>query len=97
MATYVVVHIEKVKDREGLHRYLEGLPALLAKFGGEFIMRGKPLETLHGTWEPQKELYALGVIRFENVDQIKRWFSSNEYQEPKKLFLKIGRYEPDDI
>jgi uncharacterized protein (DUF1330 family) len=85
MATYAVVHVEKVRDREGLQRYLGSLPPLLAKFGGEFIMRGRPVEGLMGAWEPQKEMYALGVIRFENAEQIKRWFNADEYKEAKAL------------
>jgi len=86
MARHVVVHIEKVKDKAGLQRYLAALPPILAKFGGEFIMRGKPVKKLMGIWEPQKDLYALGVIRFENAEQIRRWFNADDYQDAKALF-----------
>jgi hypothetical protein len=37
--------------------------AALTKFGGEFIVRCKPVEVLMGTWDPRKDLYALGVAK----------------------------------
>jgi uncharacterized protein (DUF1330 family) len=83
MAKYVVVQVEKVKDSDGLQRYLGILLPILAKHGGQFIMRGKPGETLMGSWKPKFD--TLAVVRFENEDQLNAWFNSEEYQEPKAL------------
>jgi uncharacterized protein (DUF1330 family) len=87
MAAYVVVHVREVKDHEGLENYLlKVLPPILQKFGGEFIMRGRPVETLKAsTPDPEMTRMMLGAIRFENAEQARRWFNAEEYRQPKAL------------
>lgn len=87
MAAYVVVHVREVKDHQGLANYLLGvLPPILQKFGGEFIMRGRPVETLKAsTPDPEMMHMMLGAIRFENAEQARRWFNAEEYRQPKAL------------
>jgi uncharacterized protein (DUF1330 family) len=45
-------------------------------------MRGRPVERPMGLWDPK---IPLGVIQFENAEQVKRWFNAEEYQESKAL------------
>jgi len=54
---------------------------VLARFGGEFLVRGGRMEVLEGTWA-----YPRGVIiRFPDRETAKRWHESTEYGKIKKL------------
>ena len=49
--------------------------------GGRFLVRGGELAVLEGDWQPSR----LVVVEFESLEAAKRWYSSPEYQEAKKL------------
>ena len=48
MAAYVIVQI-KVNDEEAYARYREQVPATIAKYGGEYLVRGGDMEILEGS------------------------------------------------
>jgi uncharacterized protein (DUF1330 family) len=47
MTAYVILDID-VHDQEGYQKYRAGVPALIAKHGGEYLVRGGDFEVLAG-------------------------------------------------
>jgi uncharacterized protein (DUF1330 family) len=75
MAAYVIGHVT-VKDPEKWAEYRMSVPATLAPWGGEVILRGRRIAVLSGT-----HLYTdTVVIRFPDAEAISRWYNSPRYQ-----------------
>ena len=75
MAAYVMVDVV-VNDPEPYQEYLRGVPATVAQYGGRFLVRGGKVETIEGSWNPQRVV----VIEFPSADQARAWYHSPEYQ-----------------
>jgi uncharacterized protein (DUF1330 family) len=80
MPAYVVAEIE-VKDPERYEDYKKMSPISIKEFGGRFVVRGAPCDTLEGGWQPKRFV----VIEFPSKDVAKAWWSSQEYASAKKL------------
>ena len=80
MSAYIVVEVD-VKDPERYADYRAMVPASLEVYGGEFLVRGGAVEKLEGDWEPSRFV----MIRFDSVEQAKRWWDSDEYREARNL------------
>jgi len=80
MPAYVIVDIN-VTDPVRYEEYKKSAAATVAAFGGKYIVRGNPVEVLEGEWKVNR----LVILEFESVVQAKKWWSSSEYSEPKKL------------
>ena len=72
---YLVVEM-KITDPERYKQYMAAAPASLAAFGGEYVVRGGPLQALEGDWNPAR----LAVVRFPSMDQARAWYASELYQ-----------------
>ena len=70
-----------IHDPEQYEEYKAASPAAVAGGGGRFVVRGGELAVLEGDWEPTR----LVVLEFEDLEAVKRWYASPEYQEAKKL------------
>ena len=51
MAAYLIADIE-VTDPAGFEEYRQLVGPLVDKFGGRYIVRGGPSETVEGDWSP---------------------------------------------
>jgi uncharacterized protein (DUF1330 family) len=80
MPAYVIIETD-IYDPEQYEQYKAASPAAVAGGGGRFVVRGGELAVLEGDWEPTR----LVVLEFEDLDAVKRWYDSLEYQEAKKL------------
>ncbi len=80
MSAYIVVQVD-VKDQEKYNQYKTMVPATIEAYGGKFLVRGGPTETLEGDWKPERFV----ILEFESVERAKRWWSSEEYRLPKEL------------
>jgi uncharacterized protein (DUF1330 family) len=80
MAGYVIVEIE-VTDPIGYEEYKKLAGATVAKYGGKYIVRGGPAETLEGDWQPKR----IVILQFESVQRAKEWLNCPEYREPRKM------------
>jgi uncharacterized protein (DUF1330 family) len=80
MAGYVIVEIE-VTDPIGYEEYKKLAGATVAKYGGKYIVRGGPAETLEGNWQPKR----IVILQFESVLRAKEWLNCPEYSEPRKM------------
>lgn len=80
MTAYIITQVN-VHDLETFDQYRQKAGPVLAKFGGEFLVRGGRMEVLEGAWP-----YPRGVlIKFPDRETAKRWHASAEYGEIKTL------------
>jgi len=77
---YIVVDIT-VTDPAAYQEYAKLVPATMAPYGGEYIIRGGALETMEGDWKPQRFV----VVRFASVERAKAWLNSPEYTPVKQM------------
>ena len=75
MSAYVIVDIE-VTDPEAYEDYRSQVPALVAKHGGKYLVRGGPFEILEGDWS----LNRLIVLEFPSMEAAKEFYDSEEYR-----------------
>lgn len=80
MSAYVLVEVD-IKDPERYEDYRAMVPASLEVYGGRFLARGGEVESLEGSWDPAR----IVVLEFESVEQVKRWWDSEEYREARDL------------
>jgi len=83
MTAYVIVDIE-VHDPVGYEEYKKLAPAAVELYGGKYIARGGKTETLEGDWAPSR----LVILEFENSEQAKKWWDSDEYREARAMRQK---------
>jgi uncharacterized protein (DUF1330 family) len=77
MAAYVIVQIN-VKDQQLFDAYRQRVPASIAKYGGEYLVRGGTLEVLEGDWAHPRCV----VLKFPSYEKAKAWHASPEYAGP---------------
>ncbi len=80
MAAYLIVQVE-VTDPDTFEEYRKQVPATLAAYGGEYIVRGGEMDVLEGEWPIPR----LVIIRFSSMEQARKWYRSPEYEGPHKL------------
>ena len=88
MPGYVAVEIE-VTDPIKYEKYKELAPTSVRKYGGRYLVRGEPVETLEGKWSPKRFV----ILRFDSKEQAKAWWNSPEYREAKLLRQESTRTE----
>jgi uncharacterized protein (DUF1330 family) len=86
MAAYFIVEID-ITDPAGFEDYRKRVPATIERFGGRYLVRGGPLETIEGTWTPKR----VAVLEFPSVAQAKQWYLSEDYRELKALRQRTAR------
>jgi len=84
---YLVVEM-KITDMERYKQYMAAAPASLAAFGGEYVVRGGPLQALEGDWSPSR----LAVVRFPSMEQARAWYASELYQAARDKRLGTTEY-----
>ena len=83
MAGYLIAQIE-ITDPDAFEAYRAVVPAVIAKFGGRYLVRGGTVEVLEG----DSPIPRLVIVAFDSVDQVRRFYDSPEYQEI--LPLRLG-------
>ena len=80
MAAYIVVEIQ-ITDPVKYQEYAKLAGKTVQEFGGEYLVRSTEAETLEGGWKPPR----LVILKFENKERAKAWWSSEQYREPKAM------------
>jgi uncharacterized protein (DUF1330 family) len=80
MPAYIIVDVT-IHNTEDYDGYRKLTPASLEKYGGKFIVRGGPTETLEGSWQPGRVV----VLEFPTKELAKAWWSSPEYTPAKEI------------
>jgi uncharacterized protein (DUF1330 family) len=76
MKAYVVA-TETIDNAAMFDLYGKQVPATLAPFGGQFVVRGGSLTLLEGEWPHPR----LVIIEFPSRTAAEGWYRSAEYQE----------------
>lgn len=84
---YLLVEM-KITDMERYKQYMASAPASLAAYGGEYVVRGGPLEVLEGDWQPVR----MAVVRFPSMDSARTWYASELYQAARDKRLGTTEY-----
>lgn len=80
MTAYVIAQVN-VTDPEEFEAYRAQVPATLALYDGEYIVRGGEIEALEGDLAYPRVV----VIKFPSMERAKAWHSSVEYAGPLAL------------
>jgi uncharacterized protein (DUF1330 family) len=80
MPAYLIAEVE-VLDHKQFENYKQMAPPTIAAYGGKYLARGGPLETLEGE-EISKRIV---IVEFESSERAKEWWNSAEYREAKQL------------
>ncbi len=83
MKAYVVVQ-ETINDQALFDAYRKDVPATIEAFGGKFIVRGRALSVVEGTWPHPR----LVIIEFPSRAAAEGWYRSPAYQKILPLRLK---------
>jgi uncharacterized protein (DUF1330 family) len=85
MAAYVIGEIE-VTDPALYEDYRKQVAAVLAKYGGKFLVRGGKAEALEGA--PPKRMV---LLEFASAEQAQKWYRSAEYTPLVALRQRASR------
>jgi uncharacterized protein (DUF1330 family) len=85
MSAYVIVDIEVIEP-EGYEEYKKLASTAVSLYGGRYLARGGPNETLEGDWHARR----LVILEFENLKRAKDWFNSPEYAPARALRHKTA-------
>ena len=80
MAAYLVARVN-VTDWDKYREYMKVTPGAIEKYGGRFIARGGEMVTLEGPEETQRMV----LLQFPNLERVKEFYTSPEYQEAINL------------
>ena len=86
MSAYFIVDIE-VTYQEAYDTYRSQVPALVAKHGGKYLVRGGTFEVLEGDWTPHR----LVVIEFPTSEAAKEFYDSDEYEPLKQMRINATK------
>lgn len=75
-AACIIGHIA-VRDSAKWEQYCARVPATLAPFGAELLLRGRSLRVLTGEHSHSDTV----VIRFPDAASVESWYASTAYQE----------------
>lgn len=76
MAAYLIADVE-VTDARAYQDYRERVPAVIAAYGGRYLVRGGTVERLEGN----TSLHRVVVLEFADMPTLKAFYVSPEYQE----------------
>ena len=84
-AGYLIAQVD-VKDAEKYETYKANTPAAIAKYDGEFIVRGGQLEAVEGA----PPLGRVVVVKFPSYARALEFYHSDDYKELLALRLSVS-------
>ena len=75
MKAYLVLDLQ-VDDLAGFRRYVEEIPAHIARHGGQYIVRGVEPTCIEGDWKPQR----LVILEFPERSNAEAFLSDPSIQ-----------------
>jgi len=80
MTAYVISEVEP-RDAVLFERYRALAPAIIARYGGRYIVRGGEADVVEGG-PPAKTIV---IVEFHTMARAREWYRSPEYAEALKL------------
>ena len=84
-AGYLIVQVD-VKDAEKYETYKAGTPGVIAKYDGEFIVRGGQLDAVEGA----PPLGRVVVVKFPSYARALEFYNSDDYKDLLALRLSVS-------
>ena len=75
MAAYIIANVE-ITDPPGFEEYRRLVPAVIAAYGGRYLVRGGALERLEGDATLQRVV----VLEFPDMARLRAFYQSPEYR-----------------
>lgn len=75
-----------IHDPVGYTEYTAKVPALIAKYGGEYLVRGGDFEVMEGDWRPHR----LVVFRFPDRAAVRAMIADPDYLKLKGIRQKTA-------
>ncbi len=88
MDAYVLVNVE-IRDQSAFEEYVRNVPAIVRKFGGEYLAVSDTPQVIEGAWMPQR----LVLVRFPDNRAAQAFLSAPEYAPWKELRRRAARTE----
>jgi uncharacterized protein (DUF1330 family) len=86
MAAYFISDAD-IHDPVGYTEYTTKVPLLIAKYGGEYLVRGGVFEVHEGDWHPHR----LVVFRFPDRAAIRAMIADPAYLELKQIRQRTSK------
>jgi uncharacterized protein (DUF1330 family) len=86
MAGYLVAHLD-VTDPKTFERYRAAAPAVIARYGGRYLIRGGAAQAVEGDWTVPR----LIVLEFPSTQRAREFYDSREYQDILPLRLSASK------
>ena len=83
MSHYCFFDVREMTDHAKVERYLVGVFATVAQYGGRYLVLGGKSHVVEGDWQPTYPV----IVEFADGEQARRWYSSPEYEPLKALRL----------
>ncbi|MDE2198821.1 MAG: DUF1330 domain-containing protein [Rhodospirillales bacterium] len=80
MPAYMIVNVT-LTDAAAYENYKARVPTIIARHGGEYLVRGGPHEVLEGTWQPSR----LVLFRFPDRAAIHAFMNDPDYAPLKAV------------
>lgn len=80
MPAYVIVNVE-IQDHTAFEDYVRNVPAIVRRFGGEYLAVTDSPQVIEGAWEPHR----LVLVRFPDMKKANAFLRSPEYAPWKEL------------
>ncbi len=80
MSAYIIARVE-VTDMDQYRKYMELTPAIVAEFGGRFLVRGGETVTLEGPDEGRRVV----LVEFPSLDQARAFYDSPGFAHAREV------------
>ncbi|MDD9379060.1 DUF1330 domain-containing protein [Streptomyces sp. ZAF1911] len=75
MTAYAIGHIRPETMNEDILRYIEEIQSTMDPFEGRFLVHGRQVEVMEGTWPG-----TIVLIGFPDIERARGWYASQPYQ-----------------
>ena len=91
MSHYMVVIAKIPEINEKVIEYGRRTAPLIARYGGEYLLRGGPVKVLEGSWPAERRMV---VSKWPSLEAIEAFWNCTEYQTVNKP-IRAGTGEYD--
>ena len=81
-AAYLIAQL-KVTNSENYKEYIEKVPEIVKKYGGEYLARGGEYTVVEG----EDKFPRVVIIKFPSYEKALEWYNSDEYKPVKEIRL----------
>lgn len=85
---YMVVDARS-SDPDRMVEYRRLAQIAVEHYGGRYLVRGAPYETLEGSWQPQR----LVVLEFPGMDAARTFYDSPEYRAAREARAGVSDFD----